>query len=70
MIFVGWPSGQQLLAILFALGAVLLLIVGIVLTIVGLTVGPAPRGRGLAIAGGCTLATAAFCALAASLLWN
>jgi hypothetical protein len=70
MIFVGWPSIQQLLAVILALGAALLLFVGIVLTIIGSTAGPAPRGRGMIIAGGCTVATAALCVVAAFLLWN
>jgi hypothetical protein len=70
MMFGGFPSGRQLLATLLSLTAGLLFLVGFVLTVVGLARGPGPAGRGLAIAGGSTLASAAGCATSAYLLWT
>ncbi|MDB5294991.1 MAG: hypothetical protein JWO31_974 [Phycisphaerales bacterium] len=69
MMFFGFPSGRQLLSVLLALVAAPLFVIGFVMTVVGLARGPAPAGRGLVIAGGSTLASAAGCATSAVLFW-
>jgi hypothetical protein len=58
VIFIGFPSGWQLLAAFLAVAAGLLLLVGLPLLLVGFVMWPATVGRGLVIAGGSALGLA------------